>query len=62
MAGSSQRERVELLQVHKNAGTEYPVGHELEVSSSTAAWLYRHAIAKPATSAKATVTPTTENE
>lgn len=62
MAGSSQRERVELIEAHKNAGTEYPVGHELEVSSSTASWLYRHNIAKPAKPAKATVTTTMENE
>ncbi|MTD33945.1 hypothetical protein [Paludibacterium denitrificans] len=61
MAGSSQRERVELLQVHKNAGTEYPVGHELVVSSSTAALAVppQH---RQATLTKATVTPTTENE
>jgi hypothetical protein len=43
------KERVELLQEHKNAGTTYPAGEELDVSPSTAAWLYRNNIAKPAT-------------
>lgn len=44
-----KKERVELIVEHKNAGTLYPVGHELDVSPSTAAWLYRNHIAKPAT-------------
>ncbi|WP_199052416.1 hypothetical protein [Aquitalea sp. ASV15] len=46
---SPLKERVELIVEHKNAGTTWPVGKELEVSPSTAEWLYRNNIAKPAT-------------
>ena len=61
MAGSTQKERVELLQEHKNAGTTYPAGEELDVSPSTAAWLYRNNIAKPAT-AKQSISTLSEPE
>ncbi|BBF85701.1 hypothetical protein DLM_2086 [Aquitalea magnusonii] len=53
---SQQKERVELIVEHKNAGTTYPAGEELDVSPSTADWLYRNNIAKPATAKQSTPT------